>query len=298
VTTYVSYKYFALLSVASLLIWHNALLATFTLAVRNGGYTHTLLILPVSLLLVFLEWKKGVGDPSPGWLVGSTLLGLAALIGFWGLKWGRADIFLTIEMLALVCWWIGSFVFCFGGRIFGKCAFPLLFLLWIVPMPGFALDRIVALLQAGTTSFARQLFTVVGVPVTRNGTTLAVPGLTVEVAQECSSIRSSMMLVVCSVLISYLLLRSFLGRTVVTLAAIPLSIAKNGIRVFTLTALGAYVDPEILKGPLHHQGGALFFALALAGELAMIWIVGRVERREIPASVKAPLSRLSAPSIN
>ena len=65
------------------------------------------------------------------------------------------DVRLSLEMLAVVTWWIGSFVSCFGGRIFQGCIFPLFFLLWLVPMPEFALDHIVYFLQQGTASFAR-----------------------------------------------------------------------------------------------------------------------------------------------
>ena len=85
---------------------------------------------------------------------------------------------------------------------------------------------------------------------------------------------------------SYLLLRSFWGRTVVTLAAIPLSIAKNGLRVFTLAVLAAYVDPGILNSPLHHQGGVLFLAVALAAVFLLIWLVGWAERKAARPALK------------
>ena len=106
---------------------------------------------------------------------------------------------------------------------------------------------------------------------------LRVPGITLQVAQECSSIRSSMILIVTSGVMSYLLLRSFWGRAAVMLAAVPLSIAKNALRVFTLAMLGAYVDPDFLTGRLHHHGGPLFLAVSLAGMLLLIWFVARAE---------------------
>ncbi len=114
----------------------------------------------------------------------------------------------------------------------------------------------------------------------QSGTVLSVPGVSVEVAQECSSIRSSMMLIVTSMVMSYAQLRSFWGRALVMLAALPLAIAKNGLRVFTLVILAAYVDPRILKSWLHHQGGVLFFAAALAAVSGLIWLFARLERRQ------------------
>lgn len=289
---------FGVLCAASLLLWGHVLRTTFTLAQHNDAYTHILLIIPISVALVILERRKQTWKPKPGIRAGSSLLVLAAVIGVAGLRWGRVDIFtgdvrLAIEMLAVVTWWIGSFIFSFGGQVFRQSLFPLLFLLWLIPMPEFALNRVVDFLQHGTASCARELFTIVGVPVTQDGTAVTVPRLTVNVAEECSSIRSSLFLIVTSMVMSYLLLRSFWGRTVVILVSLPLTLLKNGLRVFTLAALGAYVSPAILNSPLHHQGGPLFLAIALAVLFGLIAIVRRLERRgATPAETKLP--RLSA----
>lgn len=296
-----SYRAFAVLWIVSLVIWWQTITATLTLALRQDAYTHILLILPISIGLIVTGWNTREWKPSPSIRTGSVVLGLAVLIGVAGLKCGSADIFpgdmrLSLEMLAVVTWWIGSFVSCFGGRIFQACAFPLFFLLWLVPVPEFALNHIVSLLQQGTATFARALLATAGVPVAQDGTTLMVPGLTLKIAQECSSIRSSMMLVVSSMVMSYLLLRSLWGRTVVILASIPLAIAKNGLRVFTLAVLGAYVNPGILNSPLHHQGGVLFLAVALGAVFVLIWLARRVERRGDRLSAGKQIPRLSTSS--
>jgi exosortase/archaeosortase family protein len=63
------------------------------------------------------------------------------------------------------------------------------------------------------------------------------------------------------------------------LAAIPLSIAKNGFRIFTLSMLGVYVDPGFLHGWLHHQGGIVFFMVFLAGLFVLLWLVRWAEHK-------------------
>ncbi len=201
-----SYRIFVVLWVASLLIWWQAIAATLALALHQDAYTHILLILPISIGLIGTEWNRRKWKPSPSILRGSALLGVAVLIGVAGLRWGRVDVFtgdvrLSLEILAVVMWWVGSFVCCFGGRIFRRCIFPLLFLLWLVPIPEFALDYIVYLLQLGSALAARLLFTMAGIPVSQDGAVVAIPGLTLEVAKECSSIRSSLMLLVTTMVI-------------------------------------------------------------------------------------------------
>ena len=63
------------------------------------------------------------------------------------------------------------------------------------------------------------------------------------------------------------------------LAAIPLSVAKNGLRIFTIAELGTRVDPGFLDGKLHHHGGIIFFGLSVVAVVALLWILRRTEFR-------------------
>jgi exosortase len=272
-------RQFALLCAVSLVIGWQQLLRTFQLALRADEYTHLLLIVPISAALIFAERTtlKPAFEPS----VGSALLVIAILIGGCS-RWmiaSQSDIQLSISMLAMVTWWIGSFVLCFGTRIARQFLFPLAFLFWLVPIPAPALNQIVAFWQQGSAISASMLFSALGIPVAQDGIMLSIPGLTLEVAQECSSLRSSLMLIVTSMVLAHLFLRSFWRKTAVVLAAIPLSIAKNGLRIFTISMLGTRVDPGFLHGNLHRHGGILFFLLALFAVLLLLWLMNRRENR-------------------
>ena len=111
----------------------------------------------------------------------------------------------------------------------------------------------------------------------QNGVLLTIPGLTVEVAQECSSIRSSSMLLVTTMVLAQLLLRSPWRKALVIGVAVPLSVAKNGLRIFTIAMLATRVDPAYLTGRLHHEGGIVFFMIALIGVFVLLWILRRGE---------------------
>jgi exosortase/archaeosortase family protein len=87
------------------------------------------------------------------------------------------------------------------------------------------------------------------------------------------------MLVVCGMVLAHLFLRSGWGKVLVVLVAIPLSVAKNGLRIFTIAMLGTRVDPGLLDGRFHRNGGILFFLLSLAGLLVLLWLVGWAERK-------------------
>jgi exosortase len=287
------------LLLVSVLTWWEILYRTFRLALGSDAYTHILLVLPLSVLLIALRFRDSAGYISPSLRPGAALLALAAVIGIAGLRWERVDaasivgVSWSIEMLALILWWMGSFVLCFGTRLARVCAFPLLFLLWMIPMPETALHGVIASLQNGTAWLTREMFAAVGVPVTGSGTVVTVPGLSVEVAEECSSIRSSMILMVMATVMACLMVRSYWSRLIVILIAIPLAVAKNALRVFTLEVLGAYLNPAVLNSPLHHQGGVLFLIIAVAALFGLISLMRRLENRNGKPGTHANVSHLS-----
>jgi exosortase len=261
---------------ASLLVGWRPLLGTFTLAVRDDEYTHILLILPISISLIFLDWQSLRIVIARSVRAGTALLlGAVSIACFAHPRWASLDsnVELSITMLAIVLWWIGAFVFWFGSRAARLAIFPLGFLFGLIPVPRFALDEIISQLQFGSAWTAHALFAVLGVPVDQSGIFLTIPGLRIQVAQECSSIRSSSMLLVTTVVLAQLLLRSPWRKLLVIGLVIPLSIAKNGLRICTIAMLGTRVDTGYLTGRLHHQGGIVFFAIALLGIFILLWLL-------------------------
>jgi len=192
------------------------------------------------------------------------------------------DVQLSVGMLALVLWWIVSFVTCFGTQTSRTLLFPLVFLLWMVPIPSFALNKVVEFLQAESAVAARLMFSLIGVPVSQQGFVLSIPGVNIEVARECSSIRSSVMLLVASMVLAQVSLRSPWSKALVIAATVPLSVAKNALRIVTLSVLATRVDPGFLTGRLHHQGGIVFFMISLAVLVLLLWMLRRAEARRPP----------------
>jgi len=123
------------------------------------------------------------------------------------------------------------------------------------------------------------MFRAAGVPATQNGILLFIPGLALEVARECSSIRSSLMLIITTMVLVHLFLRSWWRKLLLVMIAIPLSVLKNALRIFTIAELATRVDPGFLDGKLHHHGGIIFFAIAVVLMVALLWILHRTEFR-------------------
>jgi exosortase len=277
---------FVLLCAISLVVGWHSLFSTFALALRVEEYTHLLLIVPISVSLIFSERDLLKLRPEPAVGLGLFLLIAAILIGAFSRTSSHIDLDLSFNMLAIVIWWIGSFVLCFGSHVARLFLFPLCFLFWLVPIPASLLEKIVAIWQHGSAISASLLFSALGIPNAQDGVMLSIPGLNLEVAQECSSLRSSLMLIVTSMVLAQLFLQSFWRKAVVVLAAIPLSIAKNGVRIFTISMLGTRVDPGFLHGNLHRHGGIVFFLLALGAMVLLLWLLNRSENGVHTSSVK------------
>jgi exosortase len=277
---------FALLCIlASAVLWR-PLAQTINLAIHNDECTYILLILPISVTLIWSDWAFKACTPSPNMRAGLSLFAASFLIAVSSslISVIEPDLRLAMNMLALVLSWIAAFVLCFGIQSALSFLFPLCFLFWMIPIPFAAQVRVVQFLQRGSAVSASLFFSITGVPVSRDGILLYIPGLNVEVARECSSIRSSMMLLVTTMVIAQVLLRTPWRKLLVIVLAVPLSIAKNGLRIFTIGMLGTRIDRSFLSGRLHRQGGIVFFLIALAMITVVLWILRRNERTMVVAA--------------
>ena len=165
----------------------------------------------------------------------------------------------------------------------------LLLLLLAVPLPDFLLAPAVYFLQKGSAELVAALFDLVGIPFLRQGFIFELGRFTIEIAEECSGIRSSMAVLILALLAAHFYLRSSWKQALFILCSLFIMIVKNGVRIATLTILALYVDPSFLFGKLHRDGGVVFFVLGLVLLLPVLWLLGR---REGPAGKDA---RLSAP---
>jgi exosortase len=184
---------------------------------------------------------------------------------------------LSAQMLAWVLGiWAAAFWF-FGVPLMRAFAFAAGFLVFTIPIPAPLVDLIEIGLQHGSAWMVEIVFKASGVTYHRTEREFWLPFLRFEVAQECSGIRSTIVLFITSVLGSYLLLRAWWRRTLLALAVIPLGLARNTLRICVITLLTAHVDPTIIDSPLHHRGGPLFFAISLVPLFAMLWWFRRQE---------------------
>ena len=229
---------------------------------------HTLIpaIPVITLYLLYLVRKDILKEAEYGLAAGLpvvvTGIVLYALGRYFGTALNQNDL---ASVTAFSAWVVllGGFISAYGLRAFGRTLFPLVFLLLMVPAPVFIMDEIITFLQVGSTEFTNLLLLASGAPFLREGFVFHLPGQSVEVAPQCSGIRSGLALFITALLAGHLFLRTGWKKVILVLCFLPITMLKNGIRITTLTLLGTYVDPRILQSSLHREGGIPFFIVAL-----------------------------------
>jgi exosortase len=253
----------------------------FRLALQNERYTHIIFVPFISLCVFCFERKVILPGAHYAPKIGLPLL-TSGLILFWLLKKHPAPtesgyLFFLVPSIILV--WAAAFLLCYGAQSLRAAAFPACFLLLMVPLPLGVLDHITLGLQKGSADVSYLLFKISGIPVFRQGFRFSLPGVEIEIAEQCSGIRSSLALLITSILAGHVFLRSWWSKGLLVLFTIPVVIFKNSVRIVTISALGVYVNRAFLYGNLHRRGGLLFALLAVLMLVPALALLQRAERR-------------------
>ena len=276
---------FAALLLLSVIPFWATIASLVELSLRDARYSHTALVPLMSAGIVWLESRRIFRTARPSRRLALALL-LAGLLLHAGMVWWVTSPAhaLAGQVLSLLLVWVGSFALCYGADSLKAAAFPLGLLVLAIPIPVKAVETLSFALQAGSAELSHALFRVLGVPVFRQDYLFSLPGLTIEVAEECSGIRSSTALMISSVLTGYLFLRSGWKRLALVLVTAFAGLLKNAIRIVFLATMGAYIDEDFLHGALHHRYGGTVFSLLAVLLIAPAFVaLRRSERSKIPS---------------
>jgi exosortase C (VPDSG-CTERM-specific) len=189
---------------------------------------------------------------------------------------------LFYSIISFVTLVVASGLFFFGRKLIWSVAFPISLLFFLAPLPKAAELGIESFFQQTSAVTAAALFEISGAPMFREGLKLHLPGIVLEVARECSGIRSSLVLFITSLIAGYLFLRNPWKRAFLALLVIPLGIVRNGFRIFTIGTLCIHMGPGMINSWIHRKGGPVFFILSLVPFFGVLLLLLRTERKDEP----------------
>jgi exosortase C (VPDSG-CTERM-specific) len=187
--------------------------------------------------------------------------------------------FLTLTTLSFVLLLAAVGFLFLGSEWMSAAAFPIGFLIFLVPLPDCAVDWLETGFKFASADAAHLMSVLSGTPVSRDGTVFQLPGIAFEVAQECSGIHSSLALFITSLVASYIFLKSPWRRALLVAFVIPLGILRNGFRIWVIGQLCVHFGAGMIHSVIHTKGGPLFFALSLVPLVALLGFLRRQETR-------------------
>lgn len=242
---------------------------------QSEDYSHAFLIVPISIYLIWIRKEDLRAIPAePAWL--GLLIVFCAVMAY--LVGTYAGIF-TLNSLALVASMFGVLYGLMGWRYVRVIWFPLMFLFLMVPIPSqiyWAATTPLQLIVTKVSVFLLHQFT--DIPIFRDGNVIHLPDKQLQVVAACSGMRSMISLATLSIIFGYVTLKSCVSIVILTVAALPIAIFINILRIIIMVNSDYYLQYELTSGTPHSVLGLFVFAIAIILAISLQKVLERIEK--------------------
>ena len=247
----------------------------------QGAYAHAPLIL---MVLIYFAWRqREVFNAPPTMQISfKGLLLLAA--GVAAKLYGDIHGYVVLQGLSLIPLLAGIIWVLQGEQAWRAMRFPILMLLFVVPLPNAAIDAITQPLISLTSDLVVPLLSLFDIEVSRTGHLLTVNARgssefhEVLIAPECSGIRSLVSLLAISSILAYLRGHQVRRAGLLFLITPLLTVLGNVVRIITTIVLIVYVSRESAESFFHSASGIVLFVVALCSLFAIDILLDRMTK--------------------
>ena len=241
---------------------------------NDEAYAHGPIVLGIIVWLMTRIQPPALGNVSRT----QKVLGFGLIaVGFVMYVVGRSQSLPILDVTALLPLCLGAVLVVGGTPALRVYWFPLLFLVFLIPLPGFVLDMLTLPLKERVSSIAEALLYSAGLPIGRSGVTLTIGQYQLMVADACSGLNSMFSLSAMGVLYLFLMGHRSVARNVFLLLLIlPIAFLANLVRVIFLILLTYYFGDEAGQGFLHGFAGMFLFVIGLVLLFAADSLMGRI----------------------
>jgi exosortase len=242
---------------------------------EDPNYSHGFVVPFIAGYFVYEMRQELYGTDVQPWWPGFLLFacGILQLVVGW-----LATEYFTMRS-SLVVALAGLVLLLFGTRLFRLLALPLAYLFFMVPLPYILYDMVAFPLKIFVTKVSIAFLKLCGVVVLREGNVIQLPTTTLEVADACSGIRSLISLLALGVAYSFFIKITPLRRWVLVLAAIPIAVCANAVRVIGTGFLAQYWGARAAEGFFHEFAGLAVFVVAIALMVSLGTLLSKGPRR-------------------
>jgi len=218
----------------------------------------------VPVFSIYVLWRErrelleSLGEPS--W-VGLPLALPFLIAGFLGARGGQ----IRLEIVGFIGLFVSLTWAFFGCRAMKRVLFPALFLLFCMPLHTY-LDLVTIHLRTLSVSCAYGILQGLGIDVVRQGTMLtsSTGAFAIDVAEPCSGMRSLFAMMALTAGYAYFTQPTLWRRGLLFALSVPLAVAGNVMRIFTIVAVAATCSPDFATGFYHDYSGYVVFLVSIS----------------------------------
>jgi len=244
-------------------------------------YSHIPAIYLIIGYVLFTERKRIFNELAYSPSCGLCLVFLSAMVYVYGLTHQASfstNDYGSIISLSSAIYLAGIFLLCFGTKALQQAQFAVFLLVFTIPIPDYLLEHVIVFLQTQSYNAACWVLDTLRMYPIKEGFSIILPDVSVEVAKQCSGIRSSIALLIISVLYGRYFLKTIPSRVLLVILTLFIAPYKNGMRIATLVLLSIYWDKKVLAGALHSAGGIPFFVVGLVWLSLVLFVLARAEK--------------------
>jgi exosortase len=189
----------------------------------------------------------------------------------------------------------------YGWGVLRVFAFPLGFMLFSVPPPGWLLDAFTVPLKAKISDWVANALYAAGYPIAQNGVLIMIGRYQLLVKDACAGMNSIFALSAIGILYVYLAGHSLIRNVVLLAATLPIAVAANVVRVAALVLIAYYAGIGAIEGAYHELTGIALFAVAflllmlLDASIGILLALGRSARHLVARHSSSPGDVQKAP---
>jgi len=204
-------------------------------------------------------------------------LGFPVMLGAIGLLLvGTLGAELFVSRCSLLFLFAGMILFFAGWKMLRAVAFPLAFLMLMIPLPSLIYNQAIFPLQFLASRLASNSLELLRIPVLREGNVLVLPNYSLEVVEACSGIRSLMSLVALAVAFGYFVEQRLWARITLVVLMMPIAVSSNALRVVGAGVVTYFWGPQYAEGFFHFFQGWLIFVSAVVCMLLVHWFLSHL----------------------
>ena len=237
--------------------------------IHSDYYSHGFLVPLISAAIVWSQ--RHHLDFGASNRIGLWLLAASLALYIWGFVYA-SEFLRAISLLPL----LAGIALHFGGYgTLKPLVFPILFLAFMIPLPN--INEIAADLQQFSSRMSAHILDWIGIEVTRTGAQLQLANTTLVIGLPCSGLNSLISLTAVAALMAYIVKGSLPLKSILFLAAIPIAILANLLRITTLLLIGYHFGEDAATGVIHDLMSPVFFILSILSLFAILRIIRKFD---------------------